>query len=167
MKNSFKFLTAATLAVLIVLPAVAVAESSHSSVNKSIRVDENSTTGNVDSVNGSIRIGANSFAKSVESVNGSVELGNDVTVDRNNWPITIDANPSNPNGWEYHMCVLCEVYDYPTYMGYWEFSVDNIMFKQLKDCSTTIQPGIATDKSYPYTAGGSPEEAYPSATSPN
>ena len=83
MKISFKFLTAVTLTVLIVLPAVAVAEGSYSSVNKSIRVDENSTTGNVDSVNGSIRIGANSFAKSVESVNGSVELGNDVTVDRN------------------------------------------------------------------------------------
>ena len=83
MKNSFKFLTAAALAVLIGLPALAVAEGSHNTVNKSIRVDENSTTGNVDSVNGSIRIGANSFAKSVESVNGSVELGNDVTVDRN------------------------------------------------------------------------------------
>ena len=82
MKISFKFLTAAALAVLIVLPATVVAGGSHSTVNKSIRIDDNSTTGDVDSVNGSIRIGASSFVTSVESVNGSIQLGNDVTVDK-------------------------------------------------------------------------------------
>ena len=82
MKIYVKFLTAVALAVLIVLPAVAGASDSHSTVNKSINIDDNSTTGDVDSVNGSIRIGTNSFVKSVESVNGSIKLGNDVTVDR-------------------------------------------------------------------------------------
>ena len=82
MKIYFKFLSAVTLAVLIILPAVAMASGSHSTVNKSISIDDNSTTGDVDSVNGSIRIGSNSFVDSVESVNGSIKLGNDVTVDR-------------------------------------------------------------------------------------
>ena len=83
MKNSLKFLTAAALAVLIVLPATLVADDSHSTVNKSIRIDENSTVGDVDSVNGSIRIGAKSSVRSVEAVNGSIQLGHDVTVDKN------------------------------------------------------------------------------------
>ncbi len=82
MKISFKFLTAVLLAILIVLPAVSMAGGSHSTVNKSINIDDNSTTGSVDSVNGSIRIGDNSSVESVESVNGSVKLGKDVTVDR-------------------------------------------------------------------------------------
>ena len=95
MKISFKFLTAAALAVLIVLPAVAMADSGHSTVNKSIRIDDSSTVGDVDSVNGSIRIGANSFVESVESVNGSIKLANDVTVDKGidavNGSITLEA----------------------------------------------------------------------------
>jgi len=95
MKISFKFLTAAALAVLIVLPTVAMADSSHSTVNKSIRVDDNSTIGDVDSVNGSIRIGANSFVQSVESVNGSIKLGDNVTVDHGvnavNGSVTLEA----------------------------------------------------------------------------
>ena len=82
MKISYKFLTAAALAILIVLPAVSMAGGGHSTVNKSISIDDNSTTGSVGSVNGSIRIGDNSSVKSVESVNGSVKLGTDVTVDR-------------------------------------------------------------------------------------
>jgi DUF4097 and DUF4098 domain-containing protein YvlB len=83
MKIYLKALTAVVLTVLILLPAVAVASGSHSTVNKSIRIDDNSTTGDVDSVNGSIHIGSNSFVNSVESVNGAIKLGNDVTVDRN------------------------------------------------------------------------------------
>ena len=82
MKVYLKFLTAVALAVLIGLPAVAAASGSHSTVNKSIKIGDYTTTGDVDSVNGSIRIGANSFVKSVDSVNGSIKLGNDVTVDR-------------------------------------------------------------------------------------
>jgi len=82
MKIYLKFLTAVVLAVLIVLPAVAGDSGSHSTVNKSINIDDNTTTGDVDSVNGSIRIGANSFVRSVEAVNGSIKLGNDVTVER-------------------------------------------------------------------------------------
>jgi hypothetical protein len=81
MKVSFRYLTAATLALMLVLPTVATAEGSFNTVNKSIHVDENTTTGNVDSVNGSIRIGANSVVKSVDSVNGSINLGNDVSVE--------------------------------------------------------------------------------------
>ena len=81
MKVSFKFLTAAALAALMVLPAMANAGNSHSTVNKSIRIADNTTAGDVDSVNGSIRIGANSSVKSVESVNGSIKLANDVKVD--------------------------------------------------------------------------------------
>ena len=91
----FKFLTAVTLAVLMVLPAGAGASGSHSTVNKSIRIDDNTTTGEVDSVNGSIRIGAGSFVESVDSVNGSIKLGNDVTVDKSvdavNGAITLAA----------------------------------------------------------------------------
>jgi predicted acyltransferase (DUF342 family) len=82
MKISSKFLTALSLAVLIVLPAMAGASDSRSTVNKSIHIDDNSTTGSVESVNGSISIGASSVVTSVGSVNGSIELGNDVTVDR-------------------------------------------------------------------------------------
>jgi hypothetical protein len=79
-EDFYKFLTATALAMLIVLPAVSMAGGSHSTVNKSISIDDNSTTGSVDSVNGSIRIGDNSLVNSVESVNGSVELGKDVLV---------------------------------------------------------------------------------------
>ncbi len=82
MKIYFKFLTALALTALFVMPLVAVASGSYSTVNKSIRLADNSTAGDVDSVNGSIHIGANSFVNSVESVNGSIKLGNDVTVDR-------------------------------------------------------------------------------------
>ena len=82
MKIYFKFLSAVALAVLIALPAVAGASGSHSTVNNSIHIGDNVTTGDVDSVNGSIRIGNNSFVQSVESVNGSIKLGNDVTVER-------------------------------------------------------------------------------------
>lgn len=78
----FKFLTAVIVAALMVLPAVAGASGSHSTVNKSIRIGDDSTAGDVDSVNGSIRIGAGSFVESVDSVNGSIKLGNDVTVDK-------------------------------------------------------------------------------------
>ena len=95
MKIYFKFLTAVALAVLIVLPAVAGESGSYSTVNKSIHIGDNVTTGDVDSVNGSIRIGANSFVRSVEAVNGSIKLGNDVTVDRGvdavNGAITVQA----------------------------------------------------------------------------
>lgn len=80
MKSSFKLLAAAALAVVMVLPAMA--NDNVSSVNKSVRIDENSTKGNIDSVNGSIRIGANSIVKSVESVNGSIDLDHNVSVDR-------------------------------------------------------------------------------------
>ena len=80
MKSYFKLLTAVALAALIALPAVAVASGSYSTVNKSIRIGDNATAGDIDSVNGSIRIGANSFVDSVEAVNGSIKLGNDVCV---------------------------------------------------------------------------------------
>ena len=83
MKIYLKFLTAVALTVLMVLPAVAEASGGYSTVNKSIRIDDNSTAGDVDSVNGSIRVGSNSFVDSVESVNGAIKLGNDVAVDRN------------------------------------------------------------------------------------
>jgi DUF4097 and DUF4098 domain-containing protein YvlB len=83
MKVSFKHLTAIAFALMLVLPAVATAGDSVSTVNKSIRVGDNSTSGNVDSVNGSIRIGANSVVKSVESINGSINLDSDSKVERN------------------------------------------------------------------------------------
>ena len=95
MKCYFKFLTALVLAVLIALPAVAVASDSYSTVNKSIKIGDNVTTGEVDSVNGSIRIGSNSFAESVDSVNGSIKLGNDFavakSVDAVNGAITLQS----------------------------------------------------------------------------
>ena len=95
MKIYMKFLTIAALSALVVLPASALAGGDHSTVNKSIRIDDNTTAGDVDSVNGSIRIGANSFVDSVESVNGSIKLGNDVTVDKGidavNGSITVEA----------------------------------------------------------------------------
>lgn len=82
MKVSYKFLTAVALATLMVVPVLASAGNSHSTVNKSIRIGDSTTAGEVDSVNGSIRIGASSSVTSVESVNGSIKLANDVTVDR-------------------------------------------------------------------------------------
>ena len=82
MKTYLKVLTAAALAALIALPSVAGASGSYSTVNKSIKLGDNVTTGDVDSVNGSIRIGNNSYVESIESVNGSIKLGNDVAVER-------------------------------------------------------------------------------------
>jgi DUF4097 and DUF4098 domain-containing protein YvlB len=82
MKVSFKYLGAVAFAFMVFLPAVAMAESSFSTVNKSIRINENSSAGKVDSVNGAIRIGSNSVVKSVESVNGSINLANDVRVEK-------------------------------------------------------------------------------------
>ena len=82
MKISFKFLTAAALVVILGLPAMVVAGNSHSTVNKSIRIDSDTSAGSVDSVNGSIRIGSNSHVNSVDSVNGSIEISNDVTIDK-------------------------------------------------------------------------------------
>ena len=80
--NSYsKFLTIAALTVLAAMPPMAVASDKYSTINSSIHLGDNTTTGDVDSVNGSIRIGANSFVKSVGSVNGSIRLGTDVTVD--------------------------------------------------------------------------------------
>ena len=81
MKVSIKFLAAVTCAFMVVLPVVAMAGGDHSTVNKSIHVDDNSSTGDIDSVNGSIRVGANSVVKSVESVNGSIKVGTDVRVE--------------------------------------------------------------------------------------
>ena len=89
--------------------------------------------------------------------NWNFQFNTDVFENTNSWPYTMDADPSNPNGWEYHFCLTCYVYDIPYGTGYWSFEVDNVMFKQIKDCSTTISPGMATDKSYPYAAGGSPQ----------
>lgn len=95
MKIYFKFLAAAALAILMVLPAVALASGSHNTVNKSIRIDDNTTAGAVDSVNGSIRIGSNSFVESIDSVNGSIKLGHDVAVNKGidsvNGAITLEA----------------------------------------------------------------------------
>ena len=82
MKGSIKYLAAAAFAFMLVLPAVVMAGDSVSTVNKSISLDDNSSSGDVDSVNGSIRIGANSVVQSVESVNGSINLGKDVKVER-------------------------------------------------------------------------------------
>ncbi len=81
MKVSFRYLTAVAFALMVILPAVATAEGNRSTINKSIRIDDSSTTGNVKSVNGAIRIGANSVVKSVESVNGSISLDNGVRVE--------------------------------------------------------------------------------------
>lgn len=83
MKVYFKFLTIVAMAFLILLPAVTQAGNSHSTVNKSIRINDKSTAGDIDSVNGSIRIGAGASVESVESVNGSIKLAVDVTVDKN------------------------------------------------------------------------------------
>jgi DUF4097 and DUF4098 domain-containing protein YvlB len=108
MKIYLKHLTAVALAALIVLPAVATAESDHSTVNKGIRIGDNALAGEVDSVNGSIRIGANSVVKSVDSVNGSIKLANDVKVEKGidavNGSITlesgceVDGNVETVNG---------------------------------------------------------------------
>jgi len=82
MKIYLQILTVLALTALTLVPVAAAASDSHSTVNKSIRLTDNSTAGDIDSVNGSIRIGANSFVKSIESVNGSIKLGNDVGVDK-------------------------------------------------------------------------------------
>jgi hypothetical protein len=108
MNTKYKFLSALTLAVFMAVPAMAIAESNHSTVNKSIRIDDNSIAGEVDSVNGSIRIGANSVVRSVDSVNGSIKLASDVRVEKGidavNGSITlesgceVDGNVETVNG---------------------------------------------------------------------
>jgi len=107
MKVSSRYLTTIALAFMLILPVVATA-GGISTVNKSIRIDDNSTAGNVDSVNGSIRIGANSVVKSVDSVNGSINLENEVRVERGieavNGSVTleqgceVDGNVETVNG---------------------------------------------------------------------
>ncbi|MBT8071562.1 MAG: hypothetical protein KJO80_14105 [Gammaproteobacteria bacterium] len=82
MKGLSRYFTAIAFALMLIVPAVVSAGSSVSTVNKSIRIDDNSTAGNVDSVNGSVRIGDSSAVKSVDTVNGSIKLGNDVKVER-------------------------------------------------------------------------------------
>lgn len=82
MMGYFKLLKTTALAILIALPLAAGASGSHSTVNKSIKIGDNATIGNVDSVNGAIRIGDNSFVKSIDAVNGSIKLGSDVAVDK-------------------------------------------------------------------------------------
>ncbi len=82
MKVSSSYLTAAALVFMLILPAAAVADGDVSTVNKSIRISDNSISGDVDSVNGSIRIGANAVVESVESVNGSINLEDGVRVGR-------------------------------------------------------------------------------------
>jgi hypothetical protein len=81
MKIFIQCLFTVALAIPLGLPVEAVADNDHSSVNKSIRLNDNTTAGDVDSVNGSIRIGSNSTVRSVESVNGSIVISNDVTID--------------------------------------------------------------------------------------
>lgn len=108
MNIKFKFLTALALAAMMILPAMASAEGNHSTVNKGIRIDDNSITGKVDSVNGSIRIGANSVVKSVDSVNGSIKLASNVRVEKGvdavNGSVTlesgceVDGNVETVNG---------------------------------------------------------------------
>ena len=67
---------------MLALPTVAMAGDSVSTVNKSIRLDDNSSRGDIESVNGAIRVGSNSVVKSVESVNGSIKLGEAVRVEQ-------------------------------------------------------------------------------------
>jgi DUF4097 and DUF4098 domain-containing protein YvlB len=108
MKNLSRYLTAIAFALMLIVPAVASAGSSVSTVNKSIRIDDNATAGNVDSVNGSVRIGDSSVVKSVDTVNGSIKLGNDVRVERGvdsvNGAVTlkpgcrVDGNVDTVNG---------------------------------------------------------------------
>jgi hypothetical protein len=75
MKTCLKVLTAAALAALIALPSVAGASGSYSTVNKSIKLGDNVTTGDVDSVNGSIKLGNNVAVEgSVDAVNGAITL---------------------------------------------------------------------------------------------
>lgn len=74
MKKSV-FLIAGAVAAALILPASAAVRIEQSTVNKSIRVEENESAGNLDSVNGSIRVGDYAVAGSVESVNGSIRIG--------------------------------------------------------------------------------------------
>lgn len=82
MKVLSRYLTAIAFALMLAVPAVASAGSSVSTVNKSIRIGDNSTSGAVDSVNGAVRVGASSVVTSVDTVNGSIKLDNDVRVER-------------------------------------------------------------------------------------
>ncbi|MEM1411839.1 MAG: polymer-forming cytoskeletal protein [Pseudomonadota bacterium] len=82
MKNTMKPLAVLAFSVAIALPAIALAGSDYSSVNKSISVEANSSAGEVDSVNGSIRIGNRAVVTSIESVNGTVNVDEDAKVER-------------------------------------------------------------------------------------
>ncbi len=79
-------------------------DGSLSTVNGTIRVGENSRTGDVETVNGSIRIGNGSMTEDVDSVNGSIQLGENVTVDGGvavvNGKITLERGASVKNDLE-------------------------------------------------------------------
>lgn len=59
----------------------ATVNGSLSTVNGTIRVDDDSKVGDVETVNGSIRIGSGTAVDDVGSVNGSIRLGENVTVE--------------------------------------------------------------------------------------
>ncbi len=82
MKRFTKTLAATVIALSFVLPSASWAAGEYRSVNKSIKVGNDTTAGDVGSVNGSIRIGAGSLVRSVESVNGAIDISEDVKVER-------------------------------------------------------------------------------------
>ena len=63
------------------------------------------------------------------------------------YPPIISGVPTNPSGWEYHFCVECEMYA----MGsYYYAELDNVVFKQVKDCSNALTSvsGVTTNLVY-------------------
>ncbi len=82
MKTSPKPLAVLALSMSVLLPVVSLAGDDVSTVNKSIRIDRDSSAGSVESVNGSIRVGDGAVLESVESVNGAIDIGKDVQVER-------------------------------------------------------------------------------------
>lgn len=82
MRFSVKHLAAIAIAISVALPLLTWAGGSYSTVNKSIRIGDGTSAGDVDSVNGAISIGADSSVRSIESVNGGIRLREGVVVER-------------------------------------------------------------------------------------
>ncbi|MEE4175186.1 MAG: hypothetical protein V2I57_13120 [Xanthomonadales bacterium] len=81
MPRSSKPLLVLALSFAVALPTAAWAGENFTTVNKTVRIDDGETVGNVKTVNGSVRIGAGSVAESVQSVNGAIDIEKDAKVE--------------------------------------------------------------------------------------
>jgi hypothetical protein len=81
MSSTRKHFPVLILALSVALPTAVWSGENFTTVNKTVRIDDGETIGNVKTVNGSVRIGAGSVAESVQSVNGAIDIEKDAKVE--------------------------------------------------------------------------------------